>query len=63
MARIKILLNNAGYVRSVKLNPRIQNVPLTGLACEWKILWMELYHMEEGSFPFVEATVDPGTKQ
>ena len=27
-------LNNAGYVQPVKLNPRIRNLPLNGLA--WK---------------------------
>ena len=56
-------LNNAGYVQPVKLNPRIQNLPLNGLAWKWKIQRMELYHLEEGSFLFVNITVDPGTKQ
>ena len=56
-------LNNAGYVQPVKLNPRIRNLPLNGLAWTWKIQRMELYHLEEGSFLFVNVTVDPGTKQ
>ena len=60
---IKQNLNHAEYVQSIQLNPRIQNLPLTGLACEWKIPRMELYHLAEGSFPFVEATVNPRTNQ
>ena len=56
-------LNNAGHVQPVKLNPRIRNLPLNGLAWKWKNQRMELYHLEEGSFLFVNVTVDPGTKQ
>ena len=56
-------LDNAEYVQPVKLNPRIRNLPLNGLAWKCKNQRMELYHLEEGSFLFVNVTVDPGTKQ
>ena len=56
-------LNNAGYVQPVKLNPGIRNLLLNGLAWKWTIQRMELYHLEEGSFLFVNVTLDPGTKQ